>query len=97
MPAGPQFSEKRTDCSFHFNTKSGEHNYHLTPTHETNTTKYIQENDTYLPIKIINTPVDPNTEKYIVQVISNRNIIEVNHKDLLNNNPNSSPDPTTDN
>ena len=39
----------------------------MAPTHKTNSTKFVKKDKLYIPVKIINTPVDATTEPYIVQ------------------------------
>ena len=87
MPTGTHFNLKM-DGNFYFNTKSDEHNYHLTSTHEEHATKYIKENNIYHAFKILNIPVDPNTEPYVVQIQHNGDIIDVLHDNLHENDPN---------
>ena len=93
-PGGPQF-EERYDGNFIFNTKTDEYHYHLVPTHEQGDTKYMKKGESLIPVKILNAPVNPNTDSYVVQGLDTGNIMEVSHEDIEDSNPQNVPEKYT--
>ena len=89
-PAGPHFDENY-EGDFHFNTRSSMALNHIKPTHEENATAFIQQNNQYLQVRIIDIPIDENKEVYTVLHEETGDIYQFFSHELLDHNPNADP------
>lgn len=90
-PAGPHFAQ-HYEGDFILTTKSARETIHIAPQHETNAEAfYKDENDKYLPVRILDVPIDEHVHPYTVQHIETGDIIQVMYHDLLDHDPSANP------
>jgi hypothetical protein len=89
-PAGPHFGQ-HYDGDFIFNTKSATDAIHRPPTHEANTTVYIQVDDNYKAATVLNIPINDDTEPYTIQEHGSSAIHQLLAEEIMDHNPNADP------
>ena len=89
-PAGPQFNQTY-DGDFEFTTKSALHNIHSRPSHKLGTTAYININNTYKKVNVLDIPTNEEDDTYTVQEIETGDIHQLYHNEIYDNNPEQDP------
>jgi deoxyuridine 5'-triphosphate nucleotidohydrolase len=90
-PAGPHFG-KHYDGDFFFNTKASTDAIHRPPSHESNSKVYINLDGHYTAAKVLNVPINDDTETYTVQEINTGHIHQCLAEELMDHNPTDSPE-----
>ena len=72
-----------------FNTKIDEINYHKAPTQETNKQKSVKRKDKYIKVIMFNSPAGADDDSCVVQKVISGNILDIEHKNLFDNHPNT--------
>ena len=85
-PAGPKFSQQH-EGDFDFTTKSALHNIHHAPTHELDSTAFLEIDNIYRKVNILDVPTDEDDQPYIVQDQTTGDIHEVLYDELLDHDP----------
>lgn len=85
-PAGPQFGQQH-EGDFDFTTKSALHNIHHAPTHELDSTAFLEIDNIYRKVNILDVPTDEDDQPYIVQDQTTGDIHEVLYDELLDHDP----------
>ena len=97
LPAGPQFN-LQFNADFVFNTRADlENSQHRPPSHENNKKVYVTIDSTTEQGTVIKTPINKNTDPFIVQLASN-DIVKVKTENITDTNPTATPSdipPTT--
>ena len=84
-PSGPQFGLKY-DGGFHITRKSSSP-IHQRPQHKENDTAYVKKKEKYVPVTILQVPIDEESEYYTVQNKETGAIKEVLSENLLDHDP----------
>jgi deoxyuridine 5'-triphosphate nucleotidohydrolase len=89
-PAGPQFG-KHYDGDFIFNIKSSMDAIHKPPTHESNSTVYVQIDGAYKEAKVLNIPINDDSEPYTIQEVNTGEIHQMLAEEILDHDPSATP------
>jgi hypothetical protein len=91
--AGPQFGT-HYDGDFIFNIKSSMEAIHKPPTHESNSTVFVQINGKYQEAKVLNIPINDDSEPYTIQIVPTGEIHQMLAEEIMDHDPTATPTDT---